>query len=991
MLPFRWALSHEISKAAKHFKNTSVKRRTPIAIFKCQQIWRMSRARPAATSPNSTKRRKISTCTSKSIPKMPPLIQEVEDDGGPPSKLDLTPVENTLRHLLLDVAKYVDEHPGTGEEVSQVRLPDDLAKQPTILRFTGGWVRDKLLGVPSHDIDVAINKMTGYQFGLCLKEYLEIPGNPERYGLEGVATSDKQSQKAGTTDKSKTVGGLHKIEANPEKSKHLETVTTRILGLYIDLVNLRKETYTEDSRNPQMEFGTPEEDAMRRDATVNAMFYNINTEEIEDFTGRGHDDMRDKIIRTPLEPYQTFKDDPLRVLRLIRFASRLDYKIEQEALTAMRNAEIQDALRRKISRERVGVETEKSLRGPDPHEALRLVFDLDLYETIFSDPTVETAEHYKPDTAEWRVMIDTLRDALIDESALAELSVRDAEESFMAWQLAAFVPYRDAPQPEPSAPGRRAPPPIAAQVAKEGIKATNKVTDVVIAAVRHQQEIANVVDNVHDRKRRPDKKVEGEDPAARDVVGMAIRRWGPTWRSQVMYSFLVEIVENPESLDSRLARNPKMVQASDKATATERKYTTFLQHLKDLDLLDVYALKPLLDGKQLAKALATPPGIWMKDALDVVMAWQLRHPGITNPHEAIEEVKQKRGELSSALVRHFLKLTIRPLFAKARPSTVTAQGRKVTQEILPQRMSMASEGESVTRPWKSGKDAVALDLLRWVVITLDERLLEEVWHMVVPPILTLIDDWEAQYKRMGAELLQSLLEVTPPLLLERTGLGEVFEDALMPCLSNVPTITPEDESIQLLSAVYPTLIALSKVRYPAALSPTSKMPAEEAVRSRVKFLDRLIRKGVVQGYSISDQYPRVVAVLLQQLVPLLNELGIESVKHLQYLMPILTATLSHPLGSAEMPTLLAGTKAIQAVILNCWPRMPEYRGEVLKGLTLCWLAVEQQDNEQTRTLKAELQEAVKMLQAALGNKSSFDEDCSALVAADGRLEALLRV
>ena len=208
---------------------------------------------------------------------------------------------------MLDVAQYIDNIPAPAGTESNVKLPEDLAMDPIVLRFTGGWVRDKLLGVQSHDIDVAINKMTGYQFGLRLKEYLEVPGNSEKYGLEGVATTDKQSQKAGTTDKSKIVGGLHKIEANPEKSKHLETVTTKILGLDIDLVNLRKETYTDDSRNPQIEFGTPEEDALRRDATINAMFYNINTERVEDFTRRGRTDLQDQTIRTPLEPYQTFR------------------------------------------------------------------------------------------------------------------------------------------------------------------------------------------------------------------------------------------------------------------------------------------------------------------------------------------------------------------------------------------------------------------------------------------------------------------------------------------------------------------------------------------------------------------------------------------------------------------------------------------------------------------------------------------------------------
>lgn len=326
-----------------------------------------------------------------------------------PSALELTPVEATLRQLLLDVADYIDSKPSLHSPDDQLNLPNELAAQKIVLRFTGGWVRDKLLGIPSHDIDVAINKMTGFQFGLKLKEYLEIPGNPEKYGLEGLAKNDSQSNKAGASGKNKVVGGLHKIEANPEKSKHLETVTTKILGLDIDLVNLRKETYSEDSRNPQMEFGTPEEDALRRDATVNAMFYNLNTKIIEDFTGQGHDDMKAKIIRTPLEPYQTFKDDPLRVLRLIRFASRLGYIIDPDAEESMKNTEIQDALQAKISRERVGVELEKMLRGPDPYRALVLIDRLNLYRTIFSDPTQDANTAYRADLENWTSVYDFVK------------------------------------------------------------------------------------------------------------------------------------------------------------------------------------------------------------------------------------------------------------------------------------------------------------------------------------------------------------------------------------------------------------------------------------------------------------------------------------------------------------------------------------------------------------------------------------------------------
>ena len=480
------------------------------------------------------------------------IIQEVEDDAGPPQTLELTEIEQTLRQLLLDVASYVDQLPSTSGQ-DEVALPEKLAKEPIILRFTGGWVRDKLLGVPSHDIDVAINKMTGLQFGLRLKEYLEIPGNPERYGLEGVATTEKQSAKAGTTDKSKTVGGLHKIEANPEKSKHLETVTTKILGLDIDLVNLRKETYTDDSRNPQMEFGTPEEDAMRRDATVNALFYNINTEQIEDFTNQGFDDMAKRIIRTPLEPYQTFKDDPLRVLRLIRFASRLDYTIDSESLKAMSDPDIKDALRKKISRERVGVELEKALRGPDPHDAMRLVYELGLYFTIFSDPTVEDSKHYRPDEQGTIALIDELKSLLDSGSDLPELLVRDADERHLAWLLTAIVPYRDAPQHEAPEPGRKVPPPIPTGVTREGIKATNKTCEIVTASVRNLNEITRLVDGVDTQKRRAQKQPGSEDLTARDTLGMAVRRWGPTWRSQMMYALLVELVDHRDNVDGKSA------------------------------------------------------------------------------------------------------------------------------------------------------------------------------------------------------------------------------------------------------------------------------------------------------------------------------------------------------------------------------------------------------------------------------------------------------
>lgn len=290
----------------------------------------------------ANKRRRI---TASPCPHRENMAVQTEEIPQPLPKIELTPLEHLIERLLLDVKNYIEqknENESTGQD----------AQQEMVLRFTGGWVRDKLLGVDSHDIDVAISTMTGFQFGNFMKEYLDDPENLAKYkGNNNPALNDEEIVK------------VHKIDANPEKSKHLETVTTRIFGLDIDLVNLRKETYTDDSRNPQMEFGTAEEDALRRDATVNAMFYNLNTSTLEDLTTLGLQDLKQKLIRTPLEAYQTFKDDPLRILRLIRFASRLGYRIDDDSKQAMQNESIRDALRHKISKERVGAEVEKMLRG----------------------------------------------------------------------------------------------------------------------------------------------------------------------------------------------------------------------------------------------------------------------------------------------------------------------------------------------------------------------------------------------------------------------------------------------------------------------------------------------------------------------------------------------------------------------------------------------------------------------------------------------------
>ncbi len=175
------------------------------------------------------------------------------------------------------------------------------------------------------------------------------------------------------------------IQSNPDRSKHLETATLAIHGQLIDFVNLRAETYANDSRIPDsIAFGSPLEDALRRDITINSMFWNIHTESVEDFTGKGLDDLHKGVVRTPLAPRETLLDDPLRLLRVIRFATRFQYAIIPELLESMQDSIVHQSLRDKVSRERVGIELDKIFLDRYGLQGLFLINQVGVFSLIFT-------------------------------------------------------------------------------------------------------------------------------------------------------------------------------------------------------------------------------------------------------------------------------------------------------------------------------------------------------------------------------------------------------------------------------------------------------------------------------------------------------------------------------------------------------------------------------------------------------------------------------
>ena len=154
--------------------------------------------------------------------------------------------------------------------------------------------------------------------------------------------------------------------------------------LDLEFVGARKESYSEDSRKPAVENGTLEDDQKRRDFTINAMAISLNKENfgelIDPFNGR--EDLAKGILRTPLEPYQTYSDDPLRMMRAIRFASTLNFQIEENSLKAIKD----EAERIKIvSMERIMVEFNKIMLSEKPSVGLKLLEETTLLEKILPE------------------------------------------------------------------------------------------------------------------------------------------------------------------------------------------------------------------------------------------------------------------------------------------------------------------------------------------------------------------------------------------------------------------------------------------------------------------------------------------------------------------------------------------------------------------------------------------------------------------------------
>lgn len=342
-----------------------------------------------------------------------------------------------------------------------------------------------------------------------------------------------------------------------------------------------------------------------------------------------------------------------------------------------------------------------------------------------------------------------------------------------------------------------------------------------------------------------------------------------------------------------------------------------------------------------------------------------------------------------------LTTVIKPLFSANPHPSLAPSGRKAlysNDPILPHSELLILDDSD--KPWKLAFTTLTSPLLHCILAsyplllpppstlrtTLDQHI-----FLLTPALLNIIDDPSPTTKSTGLHLLHSLctnLHLSASPILHTSNLLSVFTSTLTPNFLLLPTLTPETDSITILSPLYTAYLSLITASFPTLPSntppkPTPTTPSPKLETQRQSHLTHLLRHGILASLThlnagTNTSHPKIVTLLLTKLVPTLEMMGVYATPHLQHLLPLLRGVLTEPFALAAAPEMVcAALEGMEVLVRGCRERIgARWWGEVLRGCVGCWCEVldeeEEEGEEGGKGAKEGLGEVKRRLRVVVG-------------------------
>ncbi|KAL9559956.1 hypothetical protein MBANPS3_000176 [Mucor bainieri] len=273
------------------------------------------------------------------------------------------------------------------------------------------------------------------------------------------------------------------------------------------------------------------------------------------------------------------------------------------------------------------------------------------------------------------------------------------------------------------------------------------------------------------------------------------------------------------------------------------------------------------------------------------------------------ETEDKRKHIIDQHATDILATTLQPAFKKQASIHPTLSTRRSQSRYGSKDIDIHEDQQ-----WKDG---CYVELLSWLLDHLSTQQLQDNLHLLIPPILIVLDDYDVAYKEQGVHMVHAMIQTLDSQCISKFGLDNVF----LECLSYLS----EERDIPLLRAAYPCILDLIATK------------RQEQVRSNL--YERVFKDGIITGFSYAGQKIKFLPILLTHMPTLYHAMGPIGVQYLKAVIPALCAALS--MTSSNNPKIrdinqLAALSLI-AVVKTCWPRIPHYRGSIMQSLATTWI------------------------------------------------------